>query len=95
MAKRKKSSSKSEAGDVSRSGSMPDLTIEQVGRTYRDASGGFVSRMEWAVVSSEEQEPLTEAQATEILVAYKALQIVAPGVTRLDVKPAKPSRKRR
>jgi len=52
MANRKKSSSKSEAGDVSRSGSMPDLTT-------------------------------------------KALQIVAPGVTRLDVKPAKPSRKRR
>jgi hypothetical protein len=95
MAKRKKSSSKSEAGDVLRSGSMPDLTIEQVGRTYRDASGGFVSRMGWAVVSSEEQEPLTEAQATNILVAYKALQILAPGVTRLGVEPAKPPRKRR
>jgi hypothetical protein len=65
MARGKKSSSGGEAGDVLRSGSMPDLTIEQVGRTYRDASGGFVSRMEWAVVSSEEQEPLTEAQAQQ------------------------------
>jgi hypothetical protein len=95
MAKRKKSSSKSEAGDVLRTGSMPDLTVEEVLRECWDANGKFVSRYEWAVVSDEGQEPLTEAQAREILVAYKALQIVAPGVTGLDVKPAKPPRKRR
>ena len=95
MAKRKKSSSRSEAGDVLLAGSMPDLTIEQVEQSYWDANGELVRRSEWAIVSYEEQEPLTETQATEILVAYKALQIVAPGVTRLGVEPAKPPRKRR
>ena len=79
MTKRKKST-----------GSMPDLTIEEVLRECWDANGKFVSRYEWAVVSDEGQEPLTEAQATEILAAYMAIRVLLA-----STEAAKPLRKRR
>ena len=50
--------------------SMPFLTVAQVSRVFRDENGELVNRFEWAVVSNEDQTPLTEEQARGILAAY-------------------------
>jgi hypothetical protein len=57
---------------------MPVLTIDEVSRVYQ-RDGELVTRAEWAIVSDEEQKPLTETQAREILAAYLAVKELLKG----------------
>ena len=53
---------------------MPKLTIAEVSRVCLNSHGELFERQEWAVVSDEEEEPLTQHQAIKVLAVYAYLQ---------------------